>query len=52
MNRYSINFKYSNDGKNWYSTSRIIQAESDLSVIQIIKSSYKRVKINDIRRIR
>ena len=47
MQTYSISFKYSKNGTSWTSTSKSIKAESDISAIAQIQSSYQYVK--DIR---
>lgn len=51
MNRYSINFKYSKDGEHWCGTSRTVEAESDFSAMEIIKSRYPYVEIVSVRKI-
>ena len=51
MNRYSINFKYSKDGEHWCGTSRTVEAESDFSAMEIIKSRYPYVEIISVRKI-
>ena len=40
MNKYTVVFKYSSDGEHWCHTSRIIEAESDFSAMEMIKSRY------------
>lgn len=50
MNRYSISFKHSDDGKHWCHTSRIIEAESDFSAMEMIKSRYPYVEIVGVRK--
>ena len=47
MYSYSLSFKYSNDGKNWSSTTITVKAESDISAIEQVRSKYPYVK--DIR---
>lgn len=51
MNRYSISFKHSDDGEHWYTTSRMVEAESDFSAMEIIKSGYPYVQIISVRKI-
>ena len=51
MNRYYINFKYSKDGEHWCGTSRTVEAESDFSAMEIIKSRYPYVEIISVRKI-
>ena len=50
MNRYSISFKHSDDGKHWCHTSRIIEAESDFSAMEMIKIRYPYVEIVGVRK--
>lgn len=51
MNRYSISFKHSDDGKHWYTTSRMVEAESDFSAMEIIKSGYPYVQIISVHKV-
>lgn len=51
MNRYSISFKHSDDGEHWYTTSRMVEAESDFSAMEIIKSGYPYVQIISVHKV-
>ena len=50
MNKYTVVFKYSIDGEHWCHTSRIIEAESDFSAMEMIKSRYPYVEIVGVRK--
>ncbi len=50
MNKYTVVFKYSSDGEHWCHTSRIIEAESDFSAMEMIKSRYPYVEIVGVRK--
>ena len=51
MNSYSISFKQSDDGEHWYTTSRMVEAESDFSAMEIIKSGYPYVQIISVHKV-
>lgn len=51
MNKYTVVFKYSSDGEHWCHTSRIIEAESDFSAMEIIKSGYPYVQIISVHKV-
>ena len=44
MYTYNVSFKYSNNNKNWISTSTTVKAEYDMAAIIQIRSKYQYLK--------
>lgn len=44
MNRYSISFSYSKDGRSWNRTSTTIMASTESGAISQLKSKYPYVR--------
>lgn len=47
---YSVSIRYSKNGKSWLSTTKHINAESDMSAIQLAKSMYSRYPYVEVTR--
>ncbi len=42
MYTYRVSVRWSNDGKSWTSTTKIVKAESDSSAMYLVQSQYSR----------
>ena len=48
MSKYYVNFKYSRDGKTWFSSSVTVMAETQSDAMVMVQSKYPYVQIDRI----